>query len=356
MKKEKIIKIINKAFHKQIKKDNRIKNAYLMVHSDKNDFSISLAEGKTGDLDANIKQPNYMASVGKLFTSVLIGILYEKGKITFDDKVSKYLDESITHQLHVYKGQDFSNQIRVKHLLNHTSGLSDHFWKILEQSINDNENKKSPREIVNWIKNNTNPLFSPGDGFNYSDTNYHLLGLIIEKITNMPFHQALATYILEPLNMKNTYMLNYSQPLDKCTYPMADFFYNGYKLSELIGYEKIDYSGGSIVSTFDDLLIFMKALVKHHLLTKETLDIMKTDDAKFTLGIRYGYGIWKIHPTPMIMPKHFKSWGVSGATGSFLFYHPKSDSYIIGNFNDFSYQSKGLRYMLLKVLKYITKL
>jgi len=58
---------------------------------------------------------------------------------------------------------------------------------------------------------------------------------------------------------------------------------------------------------------------------------------------------------PLLMPRKFNSWGVAGATGSFMFYHPEKDTYIIGNFNDFSYERKGVRYMLLNVINRLSK-
>lgn len=320
MKTNSIIELIENAFRKQARKDSKIKNAYLLIHSEKEKININIAEGSTGNIPATSQQPIYMASVGKLFTSTIIGILVERGKLSFDDKITKYLDNELTKHLHLYKGKDYTDEIRIKHLLNQTSGLADNFRTLLDELIKQRNLNISPREAVIWTKNNTNPHFPPGKGFKYTDTNYHLIGLIIESITGEPFHVVLSKYIFKPLDMKHSYMHHYSEPIEKSQFPVADFFINETKLNDIKGYASLDYAGGGIVATTEDLLKFMKALVTYQIVTKNTLDEMKSNHAKFGLGINYGYGIWQIATVPLLMPKKLNSWGVAGATGSCIFY------------------------------------
>ncbi|WP_408956605.1 serine hydrolase domain-containing protein [Natroniella sp. ANB-PHB2] len=136
-------------------------------------------------MDANPKQPNYMASVGKLFTSTIISILFEKGELSFDDSISKYLGDELLDGLHVYKGKDYTDHIKIKHLLKQTSGLPENFWPLLEDLFEDPNFKISPREAIIWAKDNSETECPPGKEVNYTDTNYHLLGLIIENITDV---------------------------------------------------------------------------------------------------------------------------------------------------------------------------
>ncbi len=355
MKKEQIEKTIEKAFRKKVQKDRAVQNGYLLVHSEKAGIDISIAEGQTDRTPADPLQPNYMASVGKLFTATIIGILVDQGKLSFDDKITEYLDDELVRKLHIYKGEDYSDRIKIKHLLNQTSGIGDHFRPLLDELLKDREMNFSPREAIFYTKNNTKAHFPPGEGFKYSDTNYHLLGLIIERVTGEPFHAALKNLIILPLDMKHSSMLHYSEPMEKSPFPTADFSYRQIRLNDLKGYAAIDYAGGGVVSTMEDLLKFMKALVNGEILSEKTLEEMKNSSAKFRTGIDYGYGIWKITTVPVVMPKKFNCWGVAGATGSFMFYHPESEAYIIGNFNDFSYEQKGVRFMLLDVIKELSK-
>ncbi|MFO7951908.1 MAG: serine hydrolase domain-containing protein [Bacillota bacterium] len=109
-------------------------NAYLLVHSEKADVSLSIAAGATGDIPAHPDQPNNMASVGKLFTSVIIAKLYEEGKLKFNDRISDYLD------------REFTKDIEIRHLLNQTSGLDDNFMPLLERLLNEGKLDITPRE------------------------------------------------------------------------------------------------------------------------------------------------------------------------------------------------------------------
>ena len=336
---------IEALFRKQVKKDSKVKNAYLLVHSNNTGLHINLAEGSENSGVTSPQQPNYMASVGKLFTSTIIAMLYEKGLLSFKDCISQYLDSELMENLHIYNGKDYSSDIQVRHLLNQTSGLPDNFYPLLDKLLADHRFEIEPREAVEWTKNNLKPRAQPGKKTYYTDTNYHLLGLIIEKIYKKPFHAVLKELIFNPLGMKQSYMLQYSEPEEKPQAPEAGFYIDQTRLNDIKGFAGIDYAGGGIVAPLEDLLLFMEALVEHQLVSKETLEIMKNDKSKLNLGFDYGYGIWQVRPVPVLLPKKYKSWGVLGATGAFMFYHPELNAYFIGNFNHIAWQKKCVRFM-----------
>lgn len=123
---------IESLFREQVQKDKNVRNAYLLVHSEKLGVKLNIAEGNTGDFNAHPQQPNHLASVGKLFTATLIGILHEQRKLSFDDPIAKYLDEDLMQDLHVYKGLDYSKELKISHLLNQTSGLDDVFFPFMK--------------------------------------------------------------------------------------------------------------------------------------------------------------------------------------------------------------------------------
>jgi D-alanyl-D-alanine carboxypeptidase len=123
---------ITTRLRKRVSSDPRIYNAYLLVHSDRSGFHVNLAEGETWNglgskIQSHQDQPVYMASAGKLFTAVLLAILYEQGNLSFEGPLADFLDSDLLDGLHVFKGRDYTRQIRLKHLLNHTSGLHDYF-------------------------------------------------------------------------------------------------------------------------------------------------------------------------------------------------------------------------------------
>lgn len=344
------LKKIETDFRTIVRKDSQLRNAYLLIHSQKSGIHLQIAEGKTGDVSAVFQQPNYMASVGKIFTSTIIAMLVEEGKLSVDDQISDYLDEQLLRALHVYKGTEYTDKLTVKHLLKQTSGLFDDFWPLLEKLLQKDSFRLSPREAIMWGKENLESTAVPGKKVSYTDTNYHLLGLIAESVTGKPFHTLLHEFIFSPLSMEHSFMLGYSEPAQPNSHPVAQFSMHGTVLNDYPYYGSLDYAGGGVVAPLEDLLKFMKALTVGELISQETLDVMIQDSDTLYPGMDYGYGVWKIKPIPLFMPKSYSCWGCVGATGAFMFYHPSLDVYLIGNFNDESYKIKGVRFMM-KVIK-----
>jgi len=293
-----------------------------------------------------------------LFTATVIGILHDKGLLNFDDKIVKYLDKDLTRGLHVHKGKDYSGDISIKHLLKQTSGLKDVFYPLFKKMIDDPNLEMTVREALEWAKTNLKPAGKPGQKHFYTDTNYYLLGLIIENITKKPFHEAVHIMILEPLKMDNAYINGYSEPKSKPQYPPAHIYLLNTNFIENKRIAKIDYAGGGVVAPLSEYLFFMKALVNGQLVKESTLNKMIYDDINMgfpVIGFDYGYSIWKPKAIPLLMPEKFFCWGCVGITGAFMFYHPQTESYVIGTFNDKSYTSKALRFMLMKVIKPLLK-
>jgi D-alanyl-D-alanine carboxypeptidase len=354
MKEKAIQEKMESLFRKQVQKDKKVKNAYLLVHSEKLNIDLNLAEGETEDFKADINQPNHLASVGKLFTATITGILYEKGLLDYNDPIVKFLDGEITNRLHVFKGKDYSNQITVRHLLMQTSGLNDVFYHLWKKFLNNPDFRTTPEQAIVWGKENLKPVAVPGKRHFYTDTNYYLLGLIIEKITGKAFHEVMHEFIFEPLGMNHAYMFGFSKPKTAAGYPAAQLYIEGNNLMSIEGIHQIDYAGGSVVAPLADFLIFMKALVNQQIIKKETLARMIEDDIWMgfpTVGFRYGYAVWKPVIIPLILPSKYNCWGCVGVTGAFMFYHPITESYVIGTFNDFSYRGKALEFMIKKVIK-----
>ena len=144
-----------------------------------------------------------MASVGKLFTSVVVGLLHEKGCLSFEDCIAEYLDSELMDGLHVYRGKDYSSEIQIRHLLNQSSGLPDNFYPLFDKLLADHDFDIRPREAVMWAKDNLAPSAAPGRKSYYTDTNYHLLGLIVEKVSGEPFPAVLKRLVFDPVGMKH---------------------------------------------------------------------------------------------------------------------------------------------------------
>ncbi len=359
MKEQKVQEKIESVFRKKVRNDKNVRNAYLLVSSDKLNIHMNIAEGMTGDVQATTSQANHLASVGKLFTATITGMLHEAGKLSFNDAICRYLDDELIDGLHLFKGTDYSREITIRHLLMQTSGLNDVFYLLWEKMLADPSFAITPREAVLWCKENLKPVAEPGRKLFYTDTNYYLLGLIIEKVTGKPFHQVMHEMIFEPLGMNNAYMFGFSEPKNRPSVPPAGLYIKDVDLTKMPGVHQIDYSGGSITAPLDEFLLFMKALTSHRLVSSEALNLMINDDIDMgfpTIGFRYGYSIWKPKQIPLLMPASLNSWGCVGVTGAFMFYHPGTEAFIIGTFNDFSYRGKALQFMFRSIIGPLLKL
>ncbi len=135
-----------------------------------------------------------VCSIGKQFTAFAIALLEQKGKISINDDIRKYLPE-----LH-----DFGGKITIQNLLNHSSGLRD-ITDILEISGKKNTGSLSKEDIMNLIYRQKELNFKPGSEYLYCNTGYLLLAEIIERITNKPFIEWMTENIFKPLGMNDTY-------------------------------------------------------------------------------------------------------------------------------------------------------
>jgi D-alanyl-D-alanine carboxypeptidase len=341
-------------FEKRVCSNKSNNTGILLIHSPSLGVHLKTAAHPDSTQIISPDQPFHFASIGKTVTSVMVSILYEKELIDFDEKISEFLDDSLLAGLHIYKGVDYSAEIKIRHLLNHTSGLPDHYLDennegvcLLDRMISDPEHFWTPIETINWTKQ-LKPKFKPSSGFHYSDTNYELLGLIIEKVTGKSFSQCLHEYIFEPLKMQHTYQIFYSKPKVTGIFPMVDLYHKGINLSNAKSISMSCASGG-IVSTTEDMLKFNKAIVENIIIKKETFEKIQ-DYAKMGPSFYYGYGIMNFRF--MFMPDKYHILGNSGSIGAFMYYNPGMDIYMIGSFHKINYQVQPIFYILSTLRKF----
>jgi D-alanyl-D-alanine carboxypeptidase len=354
---------VNNLFCKTIERDKKVHDAFLLVHSDKFNIHCNYYNNEIVEKDLADKE-NYhcfhTASIGKTFTSVIIALLYEKGMIDFNDPISKYLPEDIITGLNVYRGKDYSDKILVRHLLNHTSGVPDFYSgksaegeKFIDYCIKNPGKSWTPLETVMWAKKYGTSNFPPGEGFNYTDTGYQLLGLIIEKITGSEFHEALDKFIFSPLKMNHSSLWLYSEALIKSKYPLTKVYFNK---TEVSAFQSVnfDWACGGVVSTSEDLLTFIKALNKNKLVKAATYQKMQ-DWQKESKGLYYGYGLrqFRLKEVFFTLPDEIIT-GNSGSIGSFMYYNPAYDLYLTGSFNQSKYMRKHIVF-IIKVMNIISK-
>jgi D-alanyl-D-alanine carboxypeptidase len=341
---------IQEQFISSVEKDSNVRNAFLLVDNEALDIHINECYG----MNSYVDQPYYIASIGKVFTSVIIGQMVEKNLLGYEDKVLDILGSEIVDGLHTVKGINYIGEVTIRHLLNHTSGIGDYFSDkpiqgkpMLELILESPYKHYSPLDIVQWSKKNIKPVFRPGKGFHYSDTGYHLLGLVLEKILNMPLAEVMEKNIFSPLSMKNTVFASYTKQAKIDEGRICDVYWGENNVKDYNIF-KDDYAGGGVISTSSDLLLFFKAIIHHQIIRESTLEQMTTWSKYSSIklfGIAYGLGLMYLKSTPLLFPKKFCSFGHIGSIGSFMFYNPTTKTYLIGSVNRFQYHRKSMNIM-----------
>ncbi|WP_417611937.1 serine hydrolase domain-containing protein [Owenweeksia hongkongensis] len=348
---------IRKIFEKELKSKD-VHNAFFAVHSDKLNLDWNWAEGEFKDgTKVTTDNPFFSASIGKTFTATTIVLLQEEGNLQFNDPISNYLSKEIMDSLHIYEGVDYSNEITVSQLLQHRSGLPDYFEdepangpSMRELLVTDTAHFWTPIELLLFAKDQIQPHFAPGTGYHYSDTEYILLGMIIENLTGKALHEVFAERIFRPLEMKHTSMYLRSKPMEK-TGEMAELYVEDLEISTYTSLS-LDWAGGGLLTTCEDLMKFEQALINGEIVSPTSFEKMQnwTLESK---GMYYGFGFRKFDLKELFFTlPDVVLLGHSGSTGSFMYYCPEWDVYLMGTFN----QTEYLREHVVFLAKVMTAL
>ena len=219
-----------------------------------------------------------IASVSKQFVATAIMMLVEEGKLSLDDPVSKYLDGTPRRW----------KKITIQHLLTHTSGIPD----FLNEDISVDASPDAFDQSVFKALARRSLHFAPGDAWRYSNSNYHLLGMIIRKITGERYGDFLRERIFEPLGMTRTVVSpgNGIYPGLASGYKWDKGLHPGDDIAPSIK----AYAGGGILSTILDMAKWDAALYTDRLVKKSSLQQMWTP-VRLNDGMtwRYGFG-WAV--------------------------------------------------------------
>lgn len=248
--------------------------------------------------ELSIHSSFHLASVSKQFTAMAIMMLQEKGKLKYEDDVTKYLPNL------PYEG------ITIRHLLTHTSGVPNilnyiphfmNYWDSCEVARN--------CDVPVMLKNNTPSMqFKPGKRFSYNNTGYVLLALIVERVADMPFNEFVEKKIFKPLQMNDSkvYSVVKEPEIANRVYGYGQYR-SVYNLDEddirngLVG-EKGVYSSVMDLYKWDQAL-YTNVLVKDSTL-KEAFEYGELNNGK---RIYYGFGWRKTKEHEQIV-YHFGHW------------------------------------------------
>lgn len=266
---------------------------YIDNYSKKNEFSGTILITKDdevllnkgyGTADYNKRLQNkpqtifQIASLTKQFTAAGILMLQEENLLNVYDTLDKYIPD--------YPN---GNKITINNLLTHTSGIPEYLDYADSIDTENHDPNYTPDELIELFKNQ--PFnFNAGTSFEYSNSNYILLGYIIEKVSNMSYEDFIKNNIIIPLNLTSTGFL--SSETDTKNKSIGYYFINKYSNEHAEAPKTeglMSYAAGEIYSNSQDLQKWEDALFSEKIITKESLNKMVTPHLN-----NYGYG-WFIY-------------------------------------------------------------
>ena len=258
-----------------------------------------LCESVTGFADLANEIPNTLetkfasASAGKVFVAVGILQLIQQGKIRFDDTLGKLLD---------IKLHSIDADVTVEQLLNHTSGVPDYFDESVMEEYEElwvdfpNYKIRHNSDLIPLFINK--PMMYPkGEKFQYNNSGYVLLAMIIEKISGMDFDQYLKKYIFDVCDMQSTGYYELDKLPSKCA---GNYIYcadtNDYRTNIFSVDAKGTGAGGAFI-TVKDIIKFWNGLLENKLISQELISKMFSKQSGDGIDAEegyYGYGVWVI--------------------------------------------------------------
>ena len=255
--------------------------------------------GASGQADIASKVPMKTCNISragstvKTFTATSILLLAEDGKLSLDDKASDYLSAELVRKL------KNSEQASIRQLLNHTSGIYNYIQdaKFQTASLNDLTRVWQPEDLLSYAYGR-DAYFAVGSGCQYSNTNYILLGMIIEKVSGLHFSVFFKQRIFDPFGLSFT-SFNINDPVPKgLARGYIDIYSNG-EITETTYFSGWDYytADGGLIANPQDLVKFMKLLHNGKIISNQSLNEMQRvvplpDEAEF-FKTSCGLGIFR---------------------------------------------------------------
>lgn len=225
---------------------------------------------------ASAQTPFVLASVGKTMTSVAVLRLVEAGAFSLDELARHWVDDDIRDGLGELEG------VTLRHLLTMTSGLPDYLSdEYFEDALADPDHVQNPETALSYAFGE-DALFRVARGFDYSNTNYVLLGHILENATGMTYAQAMERHVFKPAGMTRSFVFG-SRPLPR---GLPNGHEGGHHIRDY--YEGDGFGDGGVIATAPDLARFYKALfAERSLLSGKMMGELLRDPR----GEGYGMGI-----------------------------------------------------------------
>lgn len=226
---------------------------------------LDSATKKKADRDTKYK----IASISKVFTSIMTIQLIEEKKLRYEDKLSKFFPKIPN-----------SDKITIEMLLRHRSGIHDY---LADSVTSANITRKHTRaEVLERVANYPSD-FGPDTKYEYSNSNYSILGYIIEDVTQKSYADNLQLRISKKLKLRNTYLPDH---IDTAKNEAFSFTYNGLAWEQMPEWSNtLAFSAGALASTPTEVTLLLKSLFDGELMSGASLEKMKTIIDGYGLGL-----------------------------------------------------------------------
>lgn len=317
----------------------------LLLRVESGDAGLTF-DSSAGDAVPGVRLP--IASISKTFTAALTLKLADLGQLDLEQTVQSALPHHDLSKLHMIKGVAHGPALTIRQLLFQTSGLADYFKGGVEADMIHNKDRAIDLAMVLEMAKSLPPMAAPDSGkAHYSDTNFQLLGAVLEAVSGKPYATLLQDYICEPLGLHQTTTFDAKNP------PLP-LFHKSQQLTLPNSLGSMDPDGG-LVSTPEELIDFLRGFLGGRLFDPAWLDEVLNWKPVF-FPLHYGGGLMRLQ-----LPRWMTLWrstpeliGHLGSSGSFAFYAPVSDIYLAGTFNQTDLPRRPVAFML-KVLRHLEK-
>lgn len=243
-----------------------------------------------------------VASVTKSMTAAAILKLQEKGLLNVQDTVAKHL----TAESDLWKDKKvpaWAEKVKIHHLLTHTSGIAEYF---MAMPINaDQPHEQINKDIINFAASK-DLAYEPGTKFTYTNTNFVLLGLIVEQASGQKLAKFFDKELFKPLGMKSTRLASLKEALVAQREPKKSNIPTRYFATPTgdkphltpakADYIMAPYADGGVISTASDIIKWHQGLHEGKVLSKASMDLMKTKhyevEGKIGKKSHVGYGLY----------------------------------------------------------------
>lgn len=339
---------------KTVNNNPDLSSVLLTIYSNQTGYNEQFAVGRvnhSSEKPVHADSPYHSASIGKTMCAAVFGLLVDEGKLKYDDKIINWLDQDILERLFVIDGIDYSDQVTIRHLLTHTSGAADYFEgpvlhgePMLARISSNPDLAFTPQELISFTRDHQEPIGIPGQQFYYSDTGYILLGLILEAVEGQSYSTILEKKVFKPLGMDHSYLFTTERPAGA---ELLGIYIKDIDFSRRDALS-VDWAGGGVVTTMNDLLTFMRALEGGEWLSDEVYRQMTSFDQQYEKGIHYSMGmmLFDFSELSFLLGSMTDLYGGVGATGTYMLYDKQKDTYFIANFGSLEYRKKGIEELI----------